>query len=365
MSDIIKSLTENQYHLENADWKSLQLKRIIDNNTLEEIIAASEDNYKVKSSDYYKGYKSERYKDLWKKKQIGKIIFHWGIRRLSFIAKPIFERDGFIVPDTYYKDGAFYYHYELFVKAKSMDEEHDRVYYRAITDLYNFYSDYEWVFEKMADIKSRNLFIDLMTARIVHNPMIYFSLQEKCSTQYFDEDIIKISDEEVFVDVGGFDGDSTLDFIRFCSGKYEKIYFYEPSSKNYMRAEEKLAGFKAITFRNVGVSDKAGILEFDDNLSKSKIEIGGADRICTVKLDEDINQRISFIKADTEGWEMEVLKGAENHIRKDKPKIAISVYHKHSDLRVISKYLISLNPQYKLYLRHYSNNYAESVLYAI
>ncbi len=54
-------------------------------------------------------------------------------------------------------------------------------------------------------------------------------------------------------------------------------------------------------------------------------------------LDELINQRviprIDFIKADVEGAELEVIKGAVNSILKYKPKISLAVYHRVEETR--------------------------------
>jgi hypothetical protein len=62
---------------------------------------------------------------------------------------------------------------------------------------------------------------------------------------------------------------------------------------------------------------------------------------------------------------MEALIGAKETITKHKPKLAIAIYHKQDDLRTIPQYFLSLNSNYKLYLRHYGELLYETVLYAI
>ena len=47
-----------------------------------------------------------------------------------------------------------------------------------------------------------------------------------------------------------------------------------------------------------------------------------------VTLDEDIGEAITIIKADIEGFEQAILRGAVNHIKNDHPKLLISVYLK-------------------------------------
>ena len=54
-----------------------------------------------------------------------------------------------------------------------------------------------------------------------------------------------------------------------------------------------------------------------------------------------------------------------NTIQRDKPKLAICIYHKPEDMTEIPLYIKSLVPEYKLYIRHHSNRYGETVLYAV
>ena len=57
--------------------------------------------------------------------------------------------------------------------------------------------------------------------------------------------------------------------------------------------------------------------------------------------------------------------GAEKTIVNHKPKLAICVYHKAEDIWKIPEYLMQLRPDYDFYLRHYSFEASETVLYAI
>ncbi len=68
---------------------------------------------------------------------------------------------------------------------------------------------------------------------------------------------------------------------------------------------------------------------------------------------------------DVEGVELKSLMGAHDTILRDRPKLAVSIYHKYEDMIQIPLYIKSLVPEYRLYVRHYSNNACETVLYAI
>ena len=68
---------------------------------------------------------------------------------------------------------------------------------------------------------------------------------------------------------------------------------------------------------------------------------------------------------DVEGAELESLKGAKEVIKRDIPKLAICIYHKPEDVITLPLYIKELVPQYKFYLRSYSNADNEMVLYAV
>lgn len=77
------------------------------------------------------------------------------------------------------------------------------------------------------------------------------------------------------------------------------------------------------------------------------------------------DQRVTFLKMDIEGAEMEALRGAEHIIRAQAPKLAISVYHRRDDVWKIPMLLLSYQPAYRFYLRVYSFTGNDTVLYAI
>jgi FkbM family methyltransferase len=75
-------------------------------------------------------------------------------------------------------------------------------------------------------------------------------------------------------------------------------------------------------------------------------------------------EKVDFIKMDIEGAELNALKGAEETIRRFKPKLAITVYHNLKDFWEIPEWLESLGLGYKFYLRHFTIHAEETVLFA-
>ncbi len=191
--------------------------------------------------------------------------------------------------------------------------------------------------------------------------------------QYFDKDIIKLSDSEVFVDCGCYNGDTLADFIEECNEKYEKVYAFDADENNYLNCYNFICNSKLdkIDIVNKGVWDKSEQLCFDGGkgISSCIVEessMGEVDIINTISLDEYIGEnKVTFIKMDIEGAELRALEGAKKLIERERPKLAICIYHKKEDILNIPIYLKELVPDYKFAIRHYAGRELETVLYAI
>ena len=93
---------------------------------------------------------------------------------------------------------------------------------------------------------------------------------------------------------------------------------------------------------------------------------GKATQIEVFSLDEFIKDRkVTFIKSDIEGMEIEMLRGAKNTIMKNKPKMALSVYHKPDDFINIVNFVLEIDADYSLYLRHHSPMLMDTTLYCV
>ncbi|MDR1616248.1 MAG: FkbM family methyltransferase, partial [Syntrophomonadaceae bacterium] len=190
----------------------------------------------------------------------------------------------------------------------------------------------------------------------------YFSLPEL---------IVAGEKEDVFVDLGVYNGFSSRCFIEWCNknGKTpKKIFGFEPDEHNYNLSKSV---FDRIDVTNklfkYGAGEERAVLKFNSKSDSSSAFSDMGDVEVEVRpLDEVLEgEDITFIKMDIEGSELAALKGAKNIIKSRKPKLAICVYHKLDDIYVIPAYIWSLVPEYDLYLRHHSNSLLETVLYAV
>ena len=211
------------------------------------------------------------------------------------------------------------------------------------------------------DEKSKNI-VKTVISNIKSGNTDYSAIYEK--DQYFVKELIKITDDEVFVDGGAYDGYTVDEFIKNASGKFKKIYAFEMDQSNFNKISRQKYN-ENVCFLNYGLWDKEEKVSFVENERASEIVDGGAKTAQCVSLDETVNEKVTFIKMDIEGAEQKALRGSERHIVNDKPKLAICLYHRVSDLWEIPFYVKKLVPEYKIYIRHHSMNRDETVMYAI
>lgn len=204
---------------------------------------------------------------------------------------------------------------------------------------------------------------------ICNDPLYYGN--SRCEPEpYFNPSFITFDQEEIFVDAGCFDLGTSLKLREYCPRV--KVYAFEPDPESYKRCLERkeATNFETaqiLPFGTWGERKKLHFSAANDEGSHICETDAGDDDISVIPIDEAIAEgdRVTFIKMDVEGAELESLKGAEKTIRRDKPKLAICIYHKPEDMWTIPLYIKELVPEYKLYIRHHSSAVYDTVLYAV
>lgn len=185
--------------------------------------------------------------------------------------------------------------------------------------------------------------------------------------QYFD--MFEPRKDEVFVDAGAFDGMTDVDFAKWAKNNYKKIYAFEPDKDNYYICRKTWGAnnIYGITAINKGAWNKEDTLKFSNNNSGGKITEGGEETIEVTTIDNTILEEdmVTYIKMDIEGVELKALEGARKTIERCIPRMAICIYHRDEDLYTIPEYILSINSNYRFYVRHYSSYSWETVLYAV
>ena len=247
--------------------------------------------------------------------------------------------------------------YSTYVNFGAFDESFMNEHGAELLDLYN----------RLADSASRFALVQFVTQKLTGT----YHKQYSEKTQYFDEDVYLPVENEVVVDCGAYTGDSFIDFIGFLKdhgiASFGKYFALEPDPGNYKTLCDTVKDIDNVETFCLGAFDKKCTLSFctgeDEHSSVS--EKGNA--MIDVDTIDDLagDEKVTFIKMDIEGSELNALYGARETILKNKPRLAICVYHRQEHLISIPKYILSLVPEYKLYLRSYDPTGVETVLYAL
>jgi len=148
-----------------------------------------------------------------------------------------------------------------------------------------------------------------------------------------------------------------------------KIYSFEPAAITFGVLKKNAEQYPNITAYHNGLGDKSTTKKLfvrswasgtkyieDAQMSHNTGEYADREDIHMLTIDDFVKEhnlpRVDFIKMDTEGYEMNILKGATETIRKFSPVIAMSAYHHPSHKVELPKYVLSINPNYKYELHN-------------
>ena len=223
-------------------------------------------------------------------------------------------------------------------------------------------AQYQWVYDRLSDEVSRRSFRQLVSFRFNGDLDVMQEFSDRQRDQYFEDFLGLQSSSEVFVDVGGFDGSTTLEFISRCPG-YRAVYVFEPDPGNFLACERRLKGRPNIHLLQIGAGNVRGKVSFSASGSTSGIAADGGLTIEVARLDDMVPVRPTFIKMDIEGAELAAISGAARIIREHRPRMALCVYHKPGDFWRIPKQVLGIDPRFDIYLRHYTESIYETVMF--
>lgn len=199
-----------------------------------------------------------------------------------------------------------------------------------------------------------------------------FEIQE-AENLYFLPELFSFSEPVVLLDGGAFIGDSLQLAYQMLGKKLLCAYAFEPNPKSFdaLRKTAEALPFP-VHLSPCAIGSAAEETRFSESGSSTRrdsrgdmvartIEIGGFLEHLEQTPDAPLP---NFIKLDIEGCEPEAIASMSSYLRRNRPDLAISVYHHVEDLWQIPLLLRAICPDYRLYLRHHSNYFTETVLYA-
>lgn len=184
--------------------------------------------------------------------------------------------------------------------------------------------------------------------------------------QYYD--VYQAEGNETFIDAGTYDGETISEFVKWTKGNFNRVIAIEPIYENYVRIVEKFKSDKRIIVNNNAAWNSKESINFSEDGAGSSQDNNGAICVQGISIDELIEEKrvekVTYIKMDIEGSELQALLGARRVISKDKPKLAICLYHKPFDFIELGDAILDFCPDYRFVIRHYNSNMWETVLYA-
>jgi FkbM family methyltransferase len=236
-------------------------------------------------------------------------------------------------------------------------------------------------------------------------------------SQYELPGIVEVEPGDIVFDVGGYNGDTACYFDSAVSTN-GKVYVFEPNKRvvEILKFNIQLNNRRNIIVIEKGLSDNISTVKFISSEGQSKVlkenysdvekfnetqypvpstqypvpstqypvpstqypvpstqypvpstQYPDVIDVDLTTIDDFVREEnirtVNFIKMDIEGHESAAINGAKKTLISKKPKLAISIYHSAHDLFQLPLLIHSINPEYKLFIRHPTTNCCETILF--
>lgn len=203
------------------------------------------------------------------------------------------------------------------------------------------------------DKESKKLFTDIMLFRLTGEVELLFNKTTSVAEGF---KLLGAEKIEYAVDAGAYKGDTALQILRFCPN-IKKILAIEPDKKSYKKLSELALRYPQIFPLNAAVWSDNGCCGICGDAGRGTFltpENGGSEAMLIKIDDAALNfPHVDYIKYDVEGCEHPALLGSAGTIKKYKPSLLVSAYHKTDDLITLPLLIKETEPSYRLYLRKY------------
>jgi len=232
-----------------------------------------------------------------------------------------------------------------------------------------FANEVRTALQLFGDAESRREFAAQLALRLL---MDYDGMGwPKAFDDYAPPDIFDFGPSEVFVDCGAYDGDTIAAFTERQGESFSKIVAFEPDPLNYVRLEKRIQGLpesvgqKIVSFPYALGAVRETVYFNPSGTETSKAGSGPVAVEC-VPLDEVLQPFApTLIKFDIEGAEPMALEGARRVISRNRPVLAVSVYHEQAHLWQIPLKMAAMCEDYRFFLRPQGTEGWDLICYAV
>ena len=189
---------------------------------------------------------------------------------------------------------------------------------------------------------------------------------------HFGVPFLTMPEGPAIVDVGAFDGDSLRKFL-FWRGSFRAYYALEPDPISYGRLGEYAQSLPACIAQRIrtvqaAAAETAGKLMVSPTGkpgSAPSKNSSQAEPITSIRIsDYFAGEQINYLKLDIEGAEHEALAGAWDLIERDRPMLAVAIYHKPLDIVELSMEIVRHTPGYRYFVRSHDDDGIDLTFYA-
>jgi FkbM family methyltransferase len=165
---------------------------------------------------------------------------------------------------------------------------------------------------------------------------------------------LRLRPDDIVIDAGAWIGD----FSAYASTCGARSYAFEPLPKTFEILRKTSRLNKNIIAVNMGLGvQKEELAMFADERKTGSASISTRRRSSQVSVritalddfvEENKLERVDFIKADIEGHERFMLRGAKNVLKNFAPRLSICTYHLSDDPQVLENIIKEMNPAYEV-----------------
>ena len=228
--------------------------------------------------------------------------------------------------------------------------------------------------KRLADSYSQETLWRVLSFHLTCDPEWYLNVARPYCTLYFRSGLFSFTDHEKFVDCGASIAESTTGLIGTTKGKFDRAWMIEPDNINIKTLQQFLRRYagtdveRKISLHPYAVGESRASVPFNHVGGHGGSILPGGDEkpsgmVELRPVDEIIDDAPTFIKMDIEGFELPALKGSVKSIQAGHPKMAISAYHRATDLLDLPAFVDSIEPGYRIGLRHHTEDRWDTCLY--
>lgn len=183
---------------------------------------------------------------------------------------------------------------------------------------------------------------------------LYHVIPEICDKDdwhYYEIPETTVATDDIVVDCGAAEGLFSLSVKDRC----QQVYAIEPLSNFLDSLSKTFSNGKNVTIIPAALGASQSEAYITNEGMETKISETPTENVIKIETIDNLffhqNKKITYLKADIEGYELEMLEGARLTIEHNHPTIAITTYHHRTDADLIRKFLINTCPEYKIIIK--------------